>query len=55
MFRNVHVQVVANRLKMTDFLVEKVKEQHSLSEAVGDKLVKKAVTTVEVMATLVEG
>ncbi|XP_077371111.1 E3 ubiquitin-protein ligase TRIM39 isoform X2 [Festucalex cinctus] len=48
-------KVVSNRLKMTDFLVEKVKEQQGLSEAVGDKLVHKAITTVEVMARLVDG
>ncbi|XP_051915761.1 E3 ubiquitin-protein ligase TRIM39-like [Hippocampus zosterae] len=52
---DVRNKVVSSRLKMTDFLVEKVKEQQGLSEAVGDKLVKKAVTTVEVMARLVEG
>ncbi|XP_061657355.1 E3 ubiquitin-protein ligase TRIM39-like [Syngnathoides biaculeatus] len=48
-------KVVSNRLQMTDFLVEKVKEQQGLSEAIGDKLVNKAITTVEVMAGLVDG
>ncbi|XP_077407245.1 E3 ubiquitin-protein ligase TRIM39 [Vanacampus margaritifer] len=51
----VRSKVVSNRLKMTDFLVEKVKEQQGLSEAVGDKLVHKAITTVEIMARLVDG
>ncbi|XP_061624299.1 E3 ubiquitin-protein ligase TRIM39-like [Phyllopteryx taeniolatus] len=51
----VRSKVVSNRLQMTDFLVEKVKEQQGLSEAVGDKLVSQAITTVEVMAGLVDG
>ncbi|XP_061128892.1 E3 ubiquitin-protein ligase Midline-1 [Syngnathus typhle] len=51
----VRSKVVSNRLQMTNFLVERVKEQQDHSQAVGDKLVNKAITTVEVMARLIEG
>ncbi|XP_057686184.1 E3 ubiquitin/ISG15 ligase TRIM25-like [Corythoichthys intestinalis] len=51
----VRSKVVGNRLQMTDFLVERVKEERGLSETIGDKLVNKAATTVEVMAELVNG
>ncbi|XP_077471040.1 E3 ubiquitin-protein ligase TRIM39 [Stigmatopora argus] len=51
----VRSKVVSNRLQMTNFLVERVKEEQGLSETVGDKLVNKAVTTVDVMAELIDG
>ncbi|XP_054655424.1 E3 ubiquitin-protein ligase Midline-1-like [Dunckerocampus dactyliophorus] len=51
----VRTKVVSGRLKMTEFLVQKAKEEQGESEAIGDKLVNRAVTLVEAMAGLVDG
>ncbi|XP_061908335.1 E3 ubiquitin-protein ligase TRIM39-like [Entelurus aequoreus] len=51
----VRTKVVSSRLQMTQFLIQKAKEERGQSEAIGDKLVNKAVTLVDTMAGLVDG
>ncbi|KAM7404290.1 hypothetical protein PAMP_011653 [Pampus punctatissimus] len=47
-------KVVSCRLQMTESLLQKTTEEQGASEAIGDKLVNKAVSLVDGMATLVE-
>ncbi|KAM9856144.1 E3 ubiquitin/ISG15 ligase TRIM25 [Aulostomus maculatus] len=47
-------KVVSSRLQMTQCLLQKVVEDQGMSEAIGDKLVNKAVTLVDDMAALLD-
>lgn len=48
------VQVVSFRLKITESVLQKTAEEQGASEAIGDKLVNKAVAIMDSMATLVD-
>ncbi|XP_069550156.1 E3 ubiquitin/ISG15 ligase TRIM25-like [Brachyistius frenatus] len=47
-------KVVSSRLQMTESLLQKTAEEQGASEAIGDKLVNKAVTLMDSMAGLVD-
>ncbi|XP_047426755.1 E3 ubiquitin/ISG15 ligase TRIM25-like [Mugil cephalus] len=47
-------KVVSTRLQMTESLLQKTAEEQGASEAIGDKLVNKAVTLMDDMAALVD-
>ncbi|XP_056131318.1 E3 ubiquitin/ISG15 ligase TRIM25-like [Lampris incognitus] len=47
-------KVVSRRLQLTENLLQKAAEEKGASEAVGDRLVNKAVTVMDSMATLVD-
>jgi len=47
-------QVVSCRLQMIECLLQKTAEEQGASEALGDKLVDKAVTVMDSMAALVD-
>uniref|UniRef100_UPI0037E71AAE E3 ubiquitin/ISG15 ligase TRIM25-like n=1 Tax=Semicossyphus pulcher TaxID=241346 RepID=UPI0037E71AAE len=47
-------KVVSSRLQITECLLKKTAEEQGASEAVGDKLVNKAVTVMDSMAALVD-
>nr|XP_057939904.1 E3 ubiquitin-protein ligase TRIM39-like [Doryrhamphus excisus] len=51
----IRTKVVSGKLKMTDFLIQKAKEEQGQSVAIGDKLVNRAATLVDAMAALVDG
>lgn len=48
------VQVVSCRLQMTESLLGKTAEEQGASEAIGDKLINKAVTVMDSMVALVD-
>lgn len=47
-------KVISSRLQLTESLLQKTSEEQGVSEAVGDKLVNKAVTLLDSMATQVD-
>ncbi|XP_041655992.1 E3 ubiquitin/ISG15 ligase TRIM25-like [Cheilinus undulatus] len=47
-------KVISSRLQMTECLLQKTAEEQGASEAVGDKLVNKAVTVMDSIAALVD-
>ncbi|XP_040914205.1 E3 ubiquitin/ISG15 ligase TRIM25-like [Toxotes jaculatrix] len=47
-------KVVSCRLQMTESLLQKIAEEQGASEAIGDKLINKAVTLMDSMAALVD-
>ncbi|XP_070766433.1 E3 ubiquitin/ISG15 ligase TRIM25-like [Enoplosus armatus] len=49
-----HSKVVSARLQMTESLLQKTAEEQGTSEAIGDKLVNKAVTLMDGMAALMD-
>uniref|UniRef100_A0A667XB52 E3 ubiquitin/ISG15 ligase TRIM25-like n=1 Tax=Myripristis murdjan TaxID=586833 RepID=A0A667XB52_9TELE len=48
------IKMVSGRLQMTETLLQKAAEEQGISEAIGDKVVNKAVTLLDNMATLVD-
>lgn len=52
-YTTVCYQVVACRVQMTKGLLQKTTEDQGVSEAIDDKLINKAVTTMDSMAELV--
>lgn len=48
------VQVVSSKLQLTEGLLQKTAEEQGASEAVGDKLVYKAVSLLDSMGALVD-
>lgn len=48
------LQAVSCRLQMTETLLQKTAEEQGASEAIGDKLVNKALTLMDNMAALVD-
>lgn len=48
------MQVISSRLQLTESLLQKTSEDQGASEAVGDKLVNKAVTLLDSMVAQVD-
>lgn len=48
------LQVVSSRLQLTECLLQKTQEDQGASEAVGDKMVNKAVSLMDSMASIVD-
>ncbi|KAK2897962.1 E3 ubiquitin/ISG15 ligase TRIM25-like [Channa argus] len=49
------IKVVSGKLQMTESLLQKASEEQAASEAIGDKLLGKAVIVVDSMAALMDG
>lgn len=48
------LQVISSRLQLTEGLLQKTAEDQGTSEAVGDKMVSKAVTVMDSIGALVD-
>lgn len=51
---NLRLQVVSNRLQMTESLLNRTVEDQGASETAGDRMVGKAVTLMDNMAGMVD-